>query len=63
MFDTLMEVLKDLFERKIIFKNLQRKKSMQIYLAFKVLTFKAPITTAADDNFCDIFLNFLKKKV
>ena len=28
-----------------------------------VLTLKAPITTAADDNFCDIFSNFQKNKV
>ena len=26
------------------------------------LTLKAPITTAADDKFCDIFPNFQKKK-
>ena len=25
------------------------------------LTLKAPITTAADDKFCDIFPNFQKK--
>ena len=25
------------------------------------LTLKAPITTAADDKFCDIFANFRKK--
>ena len=25
------------------------------------LTLKAPITTAADDKFCDIFFNFRKK--
>ena len=28
---------------------------------FVFLTLKAPIMTAADDNFCDIFLNFRKK--
>ena len=27
----------------------------------KMLTLKAPITTAADDKFCDIFPNFRKK--
>ena len=27
----------------------------------KSLTLKAPITTAADDKFCDIFPNFEKK--
>ena len=27
------------------------------------LSLKAPITTAADDKFCDIFPNFLKNKV
>ena len=27
------------------------------------LTLIAPITTAADDKFCDIFLNFWKDKV
>ena len=26
-----------------------------------VLTLKAPITTAADDKFCDVFPNFRKK--
>ena len=26
------------------------------------LTFKAPITTAADDTFCDIFPNFRQKQ-
>ena len=28
----------------------------------KELTLKAPITTAADDKFCDIFPNFRQKK-
>ena len=28
-----------------------------------MFTLKAPITTAADDNFCDIFPNFRKNKV
>ena len=27
----------------------------------ETLTLKAPITTAADDKFCDIFPNFQKK--
>ena len=26
-----------------------------------LLTLKAPVTTAAEDKFCDIFLNFRKK--
>ena len=26
-----------------------------------ILTLKAPIPTAADENFCDIFLNLKKK--
>ena len=30
---------------------------------FLPLTLKAPITTAADDKFCDIFSNFRKNKV
>ena len=29
---------------------------------FFTLTLKAPITTAADDKFCNIFLNFRKNK-
>ena len=29
--------------------------------AYKMLTLKAPITTAAEDNFCNIFPNFRKK--
>ena len=28
-----------------------------------ILTLKAPITTAADEKFCDIFPNFQKNKV
>ena len=31
-------------------------------LLLHYLTLKAPITTAADDNFCDVFSNFRKKK-
>ena len=34
---------------------------MQYFVPF--LTLKAPITTAADDKFCDIFPNFQKNKV
>ena len=30
-------------------------------MAFQCLTLKAPITTAADDILCDIFLNFQMK--
>ena len=34
------------------------------YLKFvNILTLKAPITTAADNKFCNIFLNFQKNKV
>ena len=33
-----------------------------VYVIY-ALTLKAPITTAADDKFCDIFLNFQKNKV
>ena len=34
-----------------------------LFECIKFLTLKAPITTAADDKFCDIFPNFLKNKV
>ena len=35
---------------------------MQVLSLMRVLlTLKAPITTAADDKFCDIFPNFPKK--
>ena len=34
---------------------------MIIYGDGKTLTLKAPITTAADDKFCDIFPNFRNK--
>ena len=30
-------------------------------LTLNVLTLKAPVTTAADDKFCNIFPNFRKK--
>ena len=39
---------------------------MQFFVEIKekiLLTLKAPITTATDDKFCDIFLNFQKNKV
>ena len=32
------------------------------YPVYKRLTLKAPITTAADDNFCDIFPSFRQKQ-
>ena len=32
-----------------------------VTIIFDNLTLKAPITTAADDKFCNIFLNFRKK--
>ena len=33
----------------------------KLYHCQVVLTLKAPITTAADDKFCDVFSNFQKK--
>ena len=33
-----------------------------VSVTIKVLTLKAPITTAADDKFCDIFANFERNK-
>ena len=43
----------------------QRRKEADIKLvaALAYLTLKAPITTAADDNFFNIFPNFRKNKV
>ena len=40
---------------------LQRLSADKPPLARKELTLKAPITTAADDIFCNIFPNFRKK--
>ena len=40
----------------------QNKDKIQNCLREFVLTLKAPITTAADDNFCDIFLIVRKKE-
>ena len=45
--------LKWIFEKKLIFKKVGRQQWS--------LTLKAPIMTAADDKFCDIFPNFRKK--
>ena len=50
-------------------KNKHKKKKVKLAVLkyYKVsfvlicLTLKAPITTAADDKFCDIFSNFRKK--
>ena len=33
------------------------------FVTSNILTLKAPITSAADNKFCDIFLNFQKNKV
>ena len=38
------------------------KSSVLAYIKHGILTLKAPIPTAADDKFCDIFSNFRKKK-
>ena len=35
---------------------------MKVMGSVQSLNLKAPITAAADDNFCDIFSQFLKKK-
>ena len=40
--------------------NFQDASRFQIYALKYILPFKAPITTAADDKFCEIF-QFLKK--
>ena len=37
-------------------------KGVIIYLLLSHITLKAPIKTAADEKFCDIFPNFPKKK-
>ena len=42
-------------------KMLQNLSSAAVVIG--TLTLKAPITTAADDKFCDIFPNFQKNKV
>ena len=41
--------------------NLWHGNTMKWLWIISVLTLKAPITTAADDKFCDIFHNFQKK--
>ena len=50
-----------------IFKNFKEQKSFKPDFGCEgnsealCLTLKAPITTAADDKFCDTFLNFRQK--
>ena len=39
------------------------KKNNKQFTSVSMLTLKAPIRTAADDKFCDIFPNFIKSKV
>ena len=39
------------------------KKNNKQFTSVSMLTLKAPITTAADDKFCDIFPNLKKNKV
>ena len=45
-------------ESTLVYMPHCRKSHVATHLA---LTLKAPITTAADDDFCDIFLKFRKK--
>ena len=44
-------------------KSADNKKAWKNYPACKAVTLKAPITTAADDKFWDIFPNFRKNRV
>ena len=43
--------------------NIPARCSLECTKYSLLLTIKAPITTAADGNFCNIFLNFQKNKV
>ena len=63
LFDTLIVFLKEFLEKGDFEKISRRQKIMQNYPAGKELTLKGPITTAADDIFCDISSNFEKNKV
>ena len=56
MFDRLIVFLKEFFE-KVYFE----KKSQLMTKKHAKLTLKAPITTAADEKFWDIFPNFQQK--
>ena len=54
--------LREFFEKvNFEIKSAEYNKSMKNYPTCKELTLKAPITTAADDKFCDILPNFWKK--
>ena len=46
---------------KLHITNFFKEQADSILKTFKNLTIKAPITTAADDKFCNIFPNYQKK--
>ena len=56
-----MVYLKEFLKKDDFEKNQQKKKNHENPAACKELTLKAPITTAADDKFCNIFPNFSKE--
>ena len=51
------------FDEKVNFKKNQQTatKIMKNVPSMQKITLKAPITTAADDKYCDFFPNFRKK--
>ena len=53
----IIKFINPLFWSSIPIQNLSIQFSLRNYL----LTLKAPITTAADDKFCDIFPSFWQK--
>ena len=63
---TFAHVLLGLFGRQLVFKILEHLPNIHhigVWNMFSILTLTAPITTAADNKLCDIFLNFQKNKV
>ena len=61
LIDTLMELLKEFLKKSWFWKKSADDKKVQNDPVGRELTLKAPTTTAADDNFCEIFSNFRKK--
>ena len=47
---------------KDLLKHFSIRQKQTTFVENGALTLKAPITTSADDKFCDIFTNFLTKK-
>ena len=53
---------KSLVRKKMKLKSGHLELRFSVYTLWDILTLKEPITTAADDKFCDVFPNFRQKE-